>query len=1075
MNIYNNYHKHDHVSSIITPDTHIKAVEYFERAKELGHTTFFTTNHGTGGDIFEAYLLSEEYGIKSIFGIEGYIVPNPLVSDNRNYHIVIIPKTDKARKKVNIITSRAFIEGFYYKPRIFLEDLLSLDKDDVYITTACVAGIMRDNDSIEQLVMPLLEHFGNNLFFEIQNHNDTFQKEINQKCIEFSKKYGNALIAANDSHYIYPNQAEDRLNYLKGKGISYGGEDSYILDYPDYDTMLERFITQGVLTEEQAQQAIDQTLIFSEINNIVLNKEIKMPSIYPDLSPEQKVELLSEHAYTAFEEVKVVDELTDEEIPTYLQGIKDELQVIKDTSSVNTADYFLFNEKNTDLAINKYGGVLTRTGRGSCSSFYINRLLGMTQIDRFKTPVKLYPERFLSTARILETKSLPDIDFNVVEQEPFVKASRELLGEHGCYPMVAYGTMKMAESFRNICRSYNLSYAKYNEVAKAVETYEDDPEWSFYIKEAKKFVGSIVSISPHPCAHLLLDKDIVEEYGVVRVGDAICVLLTSDEADKFKFLKNDYLVVSCWKLISETFDMIHQPILTTTQLNKYLDNKVWQLYKDGYTNTLNQCDGTWATGLVKKYHPESLRELSMFVAALRPSFESWRDRFINRDDYNTGCEQLDGVLESTNSFILFQENLMQFFEWLGVAPAESISIIKKISKKKIKQSDFDALEDRLHNQWIINVGNDNHFYDIWSMIQSCMSYSFCSAHAVCTAYDSLYSAYLKVNYTNAYYTVCLDTYRNDQGKVSTLISEMKNFDVKVLSPSINKSMKGFIPYKGQILFGLSAITGIGEKLADMIIQERETNGDFKGFDDFLSRVSVNKSNMVYLIKAGAIPTKDKKKTIIKYLESQFIIEPFEYKPVKTYKTKKQMLEKWGIDVDSYKVDGKIDKEKVLEVYNIVREKQLKKDYYARKYAEHQKYIETYTEKYLQDEPLWEFQALQIFLNNNPFDESYKYIKRIFTEIEENEVCVIVGVIAKVEKKKNKMNKQYAFVHIYSTFGIIEALVFAQKYQQYSELLYKGNQIAMLCTKSTDNQVLCDKVKPYNDWLEYSKARAKKGR
>ena len=221
--------------------------------------------------------------------------------------------------------------------------------------------------------------------------------------------------------------------------------------------------------------------------------------------------------------------------------------------------------------------------------------------------------------------------------------------------------------------------------------------------------------------------------------------------------------------------------------------------------------------------------------------------------------------------------------------------------------------------------------------------------------------------------------------------------------------------------------------------------------------------------------KDKKKTIIKYLESQFVIEPFEYKSVKTYKTKKQMLEDWGIDIDSYKVDGKIDKEKVLEVYNVVREKQLKKDYYARKYAEHQKYIETYTEKYLQDEPLWEFQALQIFLNNNPFDESYKYIKRIFTEIDENEDCVIVGVIAKVEKKKNKMNKQYAFVHIYSTFGIIEALVFAQKYQQYSELLYKGNQIAMLCTKSTDNQVLCDKVKPYNDWLEYSKARAKKGR
>ena len=1075
MSEYNNYHKHDHISSIITPDTHIKAVEYFERAKELGHTNYFTTNHGTGGDIFESYLLSEEYGIKAIFCVEGYIVPNPLEKDNRNYHIILMPKTDNARKKLNKITSRAFIEGFYYKPRIFLSDLLSLDKDDLYITTACVAGLMKDEDSINQILLPLLEHFENNVFFEVQNHNDSFQKEINKKCIEFSNKYGNALIAANDSHYIYPEQAKDRLNYLKGKGITYGDEDNYIIDYPDYDTMLMRFIEQGVMSEKQARKAIEQTLVFSEINNIKLNKEIKMPSIYPDLSSEQKVDLLREHVYTAFEDVKKIDELTDDELPTYINGIESELQVIKDTSAVNTADYFLFNEKNTDLAINKYGGVLTRTGRGSCSSFYINRVLGMTQIDRFKTPVKLYPERFLSTARILETRSLPDIDFNVVKQEPFVKASRELLGENGCFPMVAYGTMKLSESFRNICRSYNLPYAKYNEIAKTVETYENDPEWSFYVAEAKKFVGSIVSISPHPCAHLLLDKDIVEEYGVVRIGDAICVLLTSKEADKFKFLKNDYLVVSCWKLISETFDMIHQPIPTTTQLNKHLDNKIWKLYKDGYTNTLNQCDGTWATGLVKKYHPESLRELSMFVAALRPSFESWRDRFINREHYETGCKQLDKVLESTNSFILFQENLMQFFEWLKVSPAESIGLIKKISKKDIKQSDFDALEEGLHKQWIENVGNDNLFSSIWGMIQSCISYGFCSAHAVCTAYDSLYSAYLKVNYTNAYYTVCLDTYRSDQGKVSTLISEMKNFDVKVLPPSINKSMKGFIPYKGQVLFGLEAITGIGEKLADLIIQEREANGEFKGFDDFLSRISINKANMVNLIKAGAIPTKDKKKTIVKYLESQFVIEPFEYKPVVTYKTKKAMLEEWSIDVDAYKVDGKIDKEKVLEVYNTVRQQRMKKDYYARKYSEHQQYIDTYTEKYLQDEPLWEFQALQIFLNNNPFDEAFNYISRLFTEIEDNEDCVVVGVIAKVEKKKNKKNKQYAFVHIYSIFGIIEALVFADKYQQYEKLLYKGNQIAMLSTKSNDNQVLCRQVKPYEEWLEYARARAKKGR
>ena len=137
---YCNYHKHDHVSSITTPDTNIRCEEYVKRAVELGHTTYFTTNHGNGGDIFEAKTICDKYGIRCLFGIEGYIVPNPLEKDSRNYHIIIIPTTNKARRKVNLLNSRANEEGFYYKPRIFVEDLLALDKDDVYITTACVAG-----------------------------------------------------------------------------------------------------------------------------------------------------------------------------------------------------------------------------------------------------------------------------------------------------------------------------------------------------------------------------------------------------------------------------------------------------------------------------------------------------------------------------------------------------------------------------------------------------------------------------------------------------------------------------------------------------------------------------------------------------------------------------------------------------------------------------------------------------------------------------------------------------------------------------------------------------------------------
>ena len=209
MKQYANYHKHDHISNIFTPDTPAKCEAYLNRIKELGYDCYWTTNHGSGGDIFESRDLCDKYGIKCFYGLEGYIVPNPLEQDKRNYHIIIIPKTNKARKKVNLITSRASEEGFYYKPRIFLEDLLKLDKDEVYITTACVAGIIRDEDAIEQLFKPLANHFGKNLFLEVQNHCEKNQIEINQRCLELSKKYGLELIAANDSHYIYPEEADD--------------------------------------------------------------------------------------------------------------------------------------------------------------------------------------------------------------------------------------------------------------------------------------------------------------------------------------------------------------------------------------------------------------------------------------------------------------------------------------------------------------------------------------------------------------------------------------------------------------------------------------------------------------------------------------------------------------------------------------------------------------------------------------------------------------------------------------------------------------------------------------------------
>ena len=846
---YHNYHKHDHISGIFTPDTHIKPISYIERAIELGHDTYWTTNHGSGGDVFEALTLCDKYGLHCKFGLEGYIVENPIALDEtgkldkRNYHIVIIPITNDARKKVNYINSRANIDGFYYKPRIFLEDLLKLDKNEVYITTACSGGLLRDENSINRILQPLLEHFGNHLLLEVQNHNDPTQFEINQRCLMLSQGMGLKLIAANDSHYIYPEQAKDRLEFLKGKGINYGDEDSYILDYPDYDTMFQRFQKQGILADWQIKQAIENTLLFDECEDINIDKSIKMPSIYPDFTPDEKVQELKRHVAYKFAKIAKEENITGNNLDEYIAGIQEEMKIIEDTKEINTADYFLFNEKLVDLAVNKYGGILTRTGRGSCGSFYINRVLGMTQLDRFNSKVKLYPERFMSTARLLENHALPDIDYNVVAQEPFIAAAKELLGEDGCYPMIAYGTMQLGEAFRNVCRSHDMSFDEFNEVAKDIENHVNDVKWKPYVEEANKFVDTVVSASVHPCAFVLDNKNLLYEYGVVRLGNNICCMITSGEADEYKMLKDDFLIVMVWKLIAETFQMIDQPIMTVKKLLDISENndRIWDIYRNGITCTLNQVDGDWATSLVKDFKPRSDADMAMFVSSIRPSFNSWRDKFINHEDYSTGSYDLDKVLSSSNHYILFQENLMQYFEWLGVTPAESIGLIKKISKKKIKPEDFSNLEDRLRDNWIENTGSEDMFDETWQMIQSCMSYGFCSAHGLATGIDSMYGAYLKAYHPLEYYTVALTNYSDDMVRTLKLTKELSYFNIKLENIKFGKS-KGIYALdkdNNTIYKGIGSLKYCNAQIADELYEL--SNNEYSTFVELLSDIKNNTS------------------------------------------------------------------------------------------------------------------------------------------------------------------------------------------------------------------------------------------
>lgn len=852
---YNNYHKHTHKSSIYTPDTYIKTEDYCKRAIELGHDTYFTTEHGYGGDIFESREYCEKYGLKCVFACEGYIVKDANMKDSSNYHIMIIARTNKGRRKINKAISNANKYGFYYKPRFFLDEILKIEKEDVYLTTACIAGILRDDDSYEEIFIPLAEKFQDHMFLEVQSHNHERQVLLNKKIKEIKndigKKYGCKIISANDSHYIYEEDSKIRDLYLRGKKVNFPEEEGLILDYPDYKTLFNRYKKQGVFSDEEIKEAIENTLIFDDCEEIDIDKSSKMPNINKGLNREERFEKLKKIAYDEFEKIKIEDEIKEEDFERYYKKIDDCLKVVHDTMEMDTQDYFLLDYEIFKKAINEYGGVLTNSGRGSNGCFYLNRVLRLTQLDDFTTDIPMYPDRFMSTARTLENRSYPDIDANVMEQEPFIRASKDFLGEFGCYPMMTYGTMKDSESFRNTCRAHGLKFDEFNDVAKNIDSYREIPRWKRIIEESEKISNTIVSASIHPCSFLLFDGDIEEEIGVIRINNAICAIITSDESDNWKYLKNDYLIVSVLRIINDTCKLSNINVPTLLQLRKIIDEKTWDIYKNGMTCTVNQFDSDYATHLAMKYNPHSVEDVAKFVAAIRPSFDSWREHFMNREHYSNGVKEMDELFAPTDRYILFQENIMQYFEWLGVSPAKSIGLIKKISKKKIKEEDFKVLEKDIRKEWIKNTGTEKMFDETWEMIQSCMAYGFNTPHGLGYAYDSLYCAYLKSHYTLEYYTVVLNLYSKDEERTRKLIKEAKNFKINVKEPIFRHSLSEYIMDKetNTIYKGISSIKGLNSSCADSLYKLR--NNKYNNFIDLLydiKNLKIEKDKIETLIK-----------------------------------------------------------------------------------------------------------------------------------------------------------------------------------------------------------------------------------
>lgn len=915
-----NYHKHTTWSDLVQIDSTTSVEDFMRLSDKYGCKCYFSGEHGYPGEWLKMYDIckstldedarkkmqlnnsiafrysAEVYWVKDKDKIfyEKYIDKKGKEQvrekkDNANCHMVLVARNYNAIRKLNYIISCAHVDGFYYKPRIDLKLLFELDKDDVYITSACIAGWKYED--AEEVWLKIWKHFGDSFFLEYQTHNSKEQKVLNKKIYEMSQKYGIQTIIGLDTHYISKDDCVKRDNLLKRKGLHYEEEDGWYMDFPNGKEVYQRMINQAVLPSEEILYAMMNTHVFiNGCQDMTYDTGFKIPILdkYKDYDYQKRAEVLRKILEDKYEQ-----EDEEHHTPERKDGMLYEFGEVKDSGTV---DYFLDNSALVDLAISKYGGQLTTTSRGSASSYYSSKLLGFTTMDRFEAEVPIYPERFITKERILSSHQMPDIDFNVSSQEPFVKAARELFGEHGCYPLLAVGTLGEKSGFKlyadikgiepSVANDISKAIDQYNEAIKQADDEEDkkdihiedyitNKEYLKIFNDSKSYQGIIEQAKVHACGFMLFngntrDKDVVGygdiryEIGLIRCHSestgksTIVANIEGGMLDSYGYVKDDFLIVDVVGIIYKLYHSIGREVPTVSELRKMVsgDELTWKMYAMGATCSLNQCEKASTTKKVMKYKPQNIKELAAFIAGIRPGFKSLINGFLDRIEYSNGEKAIDELLKDCFHYMLYQEAVMKIFSWLGIPMKDSYDTIKKISKKKLKGEALKHVEDTLKQHWSENIGNLDNFDPVYKVIKDSARYSFNAPHALAMANDSLYEAWMKAHYTSKFYEETLNHYqaKGDKNKVNDLIKEAKTFfGYSMASYEYGKDNSKFtVNDETKTIYpNLSSVKGIGEKaVLDMVKISEQGIDNFVDIYKSIKGTSVNSSVFEKLVKIG---------------------------------------------------------------------------------------------------------------------------------------------------------------------------------------------------------------------------------
>ena len=1045
-------HLHNHTFHSVL-DGLTKIHDLVDKVKELGMEAAAVTDHGTMSGILDYYKTAKKAGIKPIIGIETYVATRSRFDrdpgkDKQRFHLTVLAMNNTGFHNLMKLSTRANLEGMYYKPRID-HDLLEELNEGLIVLSGCASGEIGvalkedDYDRAREIAKWYKSIFGDRYYLELQDHGHPksnthwdVQAKINEGLIKLSKELDIEMVVTCDGHYL-THEYQDAHEILLCVGTGSYLSDEKRMSLKDFELhltdprdIIDHWGEEFPEVIRNTKKIADRCDVEIELGRILIPK-------YPLPDGENEHSYLLRLTYQGLlqryngvskEEAEKLD--PDEIIPKLSDEVRERAKMeLGVMGNMGYEGYFLIVQDFINWG--KSQGIVFGPGRGSAAGSIVAYALNITDLDPLK--YGLLFERFLNPDRI----SMPDIDVDIQDtrRDEVIEYCAKKYGEDHVSNIATFGKMFGRMAVRDVARVLEVPYAESDRLAKLVpppnqgrhiplsvsikedadlrNEYENNPTAKEVLDYAIQLEGTIRSHGVHACG-VVIAPDTLANYIPLEMAQkgVVATQFPMGEVEELGLLKMDFLGLSNLTIINNAMRIIRKAYKKEINLSELPldDKKTYELFQRGDTTGVFQLESAGMKRYLRGLKPTTFEDIIAMVALYRPGPMQFIDSFIRRkhgeEEITYLHSGMKNSLKNTYGILVYQEQFMQISkEWCGFTGGQADTLRKAVGKKKID------LMKKVKPEFVegaVKVGGATKEIaeTFWTQLEEFANYCFNKSHAACYGLIAYWTAYLKAHYPDAFMAALMTSDHDDTDRLAIEITECKHMGISVLSPDVNESFVEFavVPNENKIRFGMSAVKGVGVGAVEEVLRARE-DGPFTSVEDFARRVSTSKFNRKAwesLIKSGAFDDMGDRSDLLFNLDS-----------ITSFASKLQKEAASG-QTNLFGMLGGDDAASVQSTLHL------------------QKAPVKHDDK---ERLMWERELLGLYISAHPLDRYETYLSEQTQPLTQlvpeydSRMMTVGGIISTVRTIVTKSGSKMAFVGIEDKFGEGEIIVFPNLYEK----------------------------------------------